>query len=34
MGSGSERLKAMAEYVTTGLWEDGIRHAMEHYGLI
>ena len=23
-----------AEYVTTPLWEDGIRHAMEHYGLI
>jgi Cof subfamily protein (haloacid dehalogenase superfamily) len=34
MGSGSETLKASAEYVTTGLWEDGIRHAMEHYGLI
>lgn len=34
MGNGTPVAKEAAEYVTTGIKEDGIKHAMEHYGLI
>lgn len=34
MGNGTDIAKNAAEYVTTDIHEDGIRHAMEHYGLI
>lgn len=34
MGNGSEEAKQAAEYVTQTLHEDGLFHAMEHYGLI
>ena len=34
MGNGTQVAKDAAEYVTTGLWEDGIQKAMEHYGLV
>ena len=34
MGSGSEKAKSAADYVTTGLQEDGIWNACVHYGLI
>ena len=34
MGNATEPAKEAAEYVTTDIHEDGIRHAMEHYGLI
>ena len=34
MGNGSKAAKDAAEYITTDIHEDGIRHAMEHYGLI
>lgn len=34
MGNGSKQAKEAAEYVTTDIHEDGIYHAMLHYGLI
>ena len=34
MGNASQLAKDVAEYVTTDIHEDGIMHAMEHYGLI
>jgi hypothetical protein len=34
MGNGTAPAKEAAEYVTTDIHDDGIRHAMEHYGLI
>lgn len=34
MGNGDDRIKAIAEYVTTDLHEDGIYNALMHYGLI
>lgn len=34
MGSGRPEAKEAADYVTTGLHEDGVYHAMEHFGLI
>ena len=34
MGNATEPAKEAAEYITTDIHEDGIRHAMEHYGLI
>ena len=34
MGNASQPAKDAAEYVTTDIHEDGIMHAMEHYGLI
>ncbi len=34
MGDGAQEAKDAAEYVTTGLWEDGILNGCKHYGLI
>ena len=34
MGNGMEALKAMAEYITDSVLEDGIEKALQHYGLI
>jgi hypothetical protein len=34
MGNATAPAKEAAEYVTTDIHDDGIRHAMEHYGLI
>lgn len=34
MGNGTPVAKEAAEYVTTGINEDGIMYAMKHYGLI
>ena len=34
MGNSTQIAKDAAEYVTTALWDDGICHALEHYGLI
>lgn len=34
MGNGAEKAKECADYVTTDLMDDGIRNAMEHFGLI
>lgn len=34
MGNGTDELKAIADYVTTHLKEDGIYNACRHYGLI
>jgi hypothetical protein len=34
MGNGTAPAKDAAEFVTTDIHEDGIRHAMEHYGLV
>jgi hypothetical protein len=34
MGNGTAPAKEAAEFVTTDIHEDGIRHAMEHYGLV
>ena len=34
MGDGADELKSAADYVTTGVWEDGIKNALEHFGLI
>ncbi len=34
MGDGMQEAKDVAEYVTTGLWEDGIYNALKHYELI
>jgi hydroxymethylpyrimidine pyrophosphatase-like HAD family hydrolase len=34
MGNGLPEVKAIADYVTTDIDEDGWRNAMVHYGLI
>ena len=34
MGNGSESVKAIADYVTKDILDDGIYHAFEHFGLI
>lgn len=34
MGNGSEPAKACADYITTDIFDDGIYHAMEHFGLL
>ena len=34
MGNGTPPAKEAAEYITTDIHEDGIYHALEHYGLI
>lgn len=34
MGSGGEEIKAMADYVTSGVDQDGLYHAFEHLGLL
>ena len=34
MGNGTPLAKEAAEFVTTDIYDDGIKHAMEHYGLI
>ena len=34
MGSGMEELKEKADYITSGVREDGIEKALQHYGLI
>lgn len=34
MGNAKEGLKAIADYITTDLMDDGIRHAFQHFGLI
>ena len=34
MGNGQDRLKEIAEFVTTGIHDDGIRNGLRHYGLI
>lgn len=34
MGSGTPEAKAASDYVTTGLHDDGIYNAMQHFGLI
>ena len=34
MGSGGDEIKAAADYVTTGVNEDGLYHAFAHLGLI
>lgn len=34
MGDGADTLKALADYVTTGIWEDGIYNALSHFELI
>lgn len=34
MGSGSDKIKENADYITDDLWDDGLRNALEHFGLI
>ena len=34
MGSGMAELKEKADYITSGVLEDGIEKALQHYGLI
>ncbi len=34
MGNGTQVAKENADYITTGLYEDGIRNALLHFGLI
>ncbi len=34
MGSGTDEAKSYADFVTSGLWEDGIMNAMKHFELI
>ena len=34
MGNGTESAKAAADYVTTGVDEDGIYNGLKHFGLI
>lgn len=34
MGNGIDELKEKADYVTTSIMEDGIKHALEHFKLI
>lgn len=34
MGDGAEVAKSSVDYVTTGLWDDGIQNALKHFGLI
>lgn len=34
MGNAEQQLLAQAKYTTEGMWEDGISHALQRYGLI
>ncbi|MBQ2858013.1 MAG: HAD hydrolase family protein, partial [Bacteroidaceae bacterium] len=34
MGNANEEVKASADYITTSVDEDGIYHAMKHFGII
>lgn len=34
MGNGGDNLKAVADYITTSVDEDGVRNALLHYGVI
>lgn len=34
MGNGVDEVKQKAEYVTTGIREDGVKNGLEHYGLL
>ena len=34
MGNGDEQVKAMADYVTGGVEEDGVSQALRHFGLL
>ena len=34
MGNATEEVKSAADFVTTSVDEDGIRHALHHYGII
>ena len=34
MGNGTQEVKETAEYVTTGVMDDGIYNGLKHYGLI
>jgi len=34
MGNGAESVKAIADYVTKDILDDGICHAFKHFGLI
>jgi hydroxymethylpyrimidine pyrophosphatase-like HAD family hydrolase len=33
MGNGQEELKAYADYITTDVDKDGIKNALQHFGL-
>ena len=34
MGNGADEAKAVADYITDSVDEDGLAHAMKHFGLI
>ncbi|MCR4933696.1 MAG: HAD hydrolase family protein, partial [Lachnospiraceae bacterium] len=34
MGNGTKEIKEAADYITDGIWEDGIEKALKHFGLI
>ena len=34
MGNGTPEVKAVADYVTTDIHEDGIYNGLKHFGLI
>ena len=34
MGNATDEVKAVADYVTTSVDDDGIKNALEHFGLI
>lgn len=34
MGNATDEVKAAADYVTTSVDEDGIYHALKHFGVI
>lgn len=34
MGDGSKELKEHADYITDNLWDDGLKNALSHFGLI
>lgn len=34
MGNGEEHIKALADYVTAPVWEDGVSQALRHFGLL
>ena len=34
MGNAQEKVKAVADYVTTDIDQDGVKNALQYYGII
>ena len=34
LGNGREEVKKEADFVTDEIWNDGVKHALEHFGIL